>query len=410
MKLRQLAKTGAYRARCATVRALAAPRSWSWLRDRLHLPPNATLNTLKDGAGDAFRVTVLDPAGTFDRSLPLLPADPAALAFFGTRAREIHGLGYVAEFSGGSAWGFAGGAVFAPDGRFAPEFTRDAWGPQLHTVWTRPWLPRPRRLAGRALYLVTPEAADNYHHWLIDLLPRIGLVFRAGYKPADFDHVIVGHRGCRYQRETLEHLGIAPEKILTADERLHVRADSLVVPSLKPHNQCLPAADLSWLRQTFLSDRPPARSGRRLFLSRNDAAFRRLQNESALRPLFAEHGFEFVSTAGLDVPAQARLFAGAEWIAGVAGAAFANLVFASPGTHVLEITPPQWLSVYHWMISARLGLHHMIVLGEGEIASGPPTIEARKRDVLLSPEKLTPLLASSTPGRPPQIALPLPLP
>jgi capsular polysaccharide biosynthesis protein len=253
-------------------------------------------------------------------------------------------------------------------------------------------LPRPRTLAGRTLYLVTPEATDNYHHWVIDLLPRLGLVTRAGFAVADFDHVIVNHAGRRYQRDSLAAAGIAEERIVPAGDSLHVRAECLVVPSLKGHNQCLPRADIACLRRQFLGDEPVRKPRRRLFISRRGAAFRRLRNEAELLPLLEEHGFEVVSLGDLSMPDQARLFAEAECVVGVSGAGFANLVFASPSARVVELAPPQWLSVYHWMISARLGLDHTVLLGEGPAWSGRPEITGRACDVTLSGAKLSRIL------------------
>jgi hypothetical protein len=390
MNLRRIAKTGEYHLRRAGVAALALPRSVPWLRRRLHLPPNAVADPLEPGAGG--RVTLLDPRETFVRPMPGTWGAPGVDEFFRARRSEECSQSYVAEFDGASVWGFREGAVFAPDGRFMPAFSRDPWGPRLHAVWSRMRLPRPLALAGRTLYLVTPEATDNYHHWVVDLLPRLGLVCRAGFRAADFDHVIVNHAGRRYQLESLAALGIPQGKIIRADEGLHIRAATLVVPSLKSHNQCLPRADAEYLRREFLGDAAARRPWRRLFITRRGAAIRRLTNESDLLPLLEEHGFEVVSPAELRLRDQARLFAEAEWIIGVSGAGFANLVFASPGARAVELAPPQWLSVYHWMISARIGLGHDILLGEGPAWSGRPEITGRTRDVTLSEEKLSSIL------------------
>jgi capsular polysaccharide biosynthesis protein len=323
-------------------------------------------------------------------------APPEAVAFFADRRVESTAPTYVAEFQDGVAWGHPTGGIFTADGRFVPAFTHDPGGPKSHTVWTRLRLPEPRRLAGRTLYLVTPEATDNFHHWLIDLLPRLGLVQRAGYQLAQFDHVIVNHAGRPYQRSTLAHLGIPAEKILLADEKLFLRCESLVVPSLKPQHQTLPAADLAFLRGAFLHDLPSGTARRKIFLSRGDARFRRLANEAELKPLLESHGFEIVCPADLDFIAQARLFAESTWIAGPAGAAFANLVFATAPARVVEIAPPQWLAAFHWMISARSGLEHTILLGDGPVMRGVPDSSARQADITLPCAKLASVLGRQT--------------
>lgn len=381
MSPRQLAKKILHHARRTRIRALAAPRAWPWLRTRLHLPANETYDPLH-ASSPGVRVVPLDPGETFRRPLPIVaPEDAAALDFFCARRTEKLEPSFVAEFADGVAWGHPTGGVFTADGRFVPAVTRDPSGAAFHTVWMRWRLPAPRRLPGRTLYLVTPEAADNFHHWMIDLLPRLGLVRRAGYPLDEFDHVIVNHQGRRFQLESLARLGIPRERLVPATPDLWVRADQLVVPSLKRSNQTLPAADVAFLRQTFLPAPPPASRGRRIFLSRSDAAYRRLHDEAALRPLLASLDFEIVSPSAMELGAQARLFAEAEVIAGPAGAAFANLVFAAPPARVIEIAPPQWLAAFHWMISARRGLAHHLLLGRGRVMRGVPDAGARRRDI-----------------------------
>ncbi len=391
---RKIAKAFLFHARGARIRALAAPRRVGWLRRRLRLPDNRTFDPLSGELPRGVTVTRLDPGGTFQRPLPIIAGDHAdALAFFAARASETAAPSYVAEFADGIAWGHPTGGVFTADGRFVPAFTHDPCGAEFHTVWTRLHLPPPRRFPGRILYLVTPEATDNFHHWMIDLLPRLGLVRRAGYRLEDFDRVIVNHAQRGYQLTTLQHLGIPADKILSADESLWIRAETLVVPSLKPANQTLPAADATFLRSAFLPLELLAPT-RRIYLSRGDASFRRLSNEASLLPLLRSHGFEIITPGALNISAQARLFAEAEIIAGPAGAAFANLVFAAPGARVIEIAPPGWLAAFHWMISARLGLEHTVLLGEGRVMRDVPDVADRERDIVVDPEKLAALLAA----------------
>ena len=399
MSPRKFVKAVLFHTRRAQIRTLSAPRELPWLRRRLHLPANDTFEPLRDSLPSHVRIVPLDKGESFERPMPSISGAPReAVAFFTSRTVETTAPSYVAEFHDGVAWGHPTGGIFTADARFVPAFTHDPAGAQSHTVWTRLRLPQPRPLAGRTLYLVTPEATDNFHHWLIDLLPRLGLVRRAGYVLSDFDHVIVNHASRRYQLSTLGHLGIAAEKIIVATDTLFLRCDSLVVPSLKPRHQTLPSADLAFLREVFLPAKTDGKK-RRIFLSRGDASFRRLTNESALLPLLRAHEFEIISPGDMDLLAQAQLFSQAEIIAGTAGAAFANLVFASAPASVVEISPPQWLSAFHWMISARSGLAHSIVLGDGPVMRGVPDSSARQKDVFLPPEKLEAALTSlvSTP-------------
>lgn len=382
--------------RIATIRLLHLPRQVDWLRRSLHLPHNTALDPLLPGAkGGGVSIISTGQPKSFRRALPHLPLDPDHLTYFSTRTKERPTQEYVAVLERGSIWGYIHGAVFTSADQFVPTFTRDPWGPHLHQVWTCLRLPAPRRISGRALYLVTPEATDNYHHWMIDLLPRIGLVQRAGFSLSSFDHIILNHADRRYQWETLEALGIRKEQVIQINPSLRIQPDQLVVPSLKPSNEQMPAEHVQFLRQHFLKG-ATARPNRRLFLSRKDAPSRKLKNEDEVFALLRSHGFESVSLTGLSVVEQAHLFSQAEAIAGPSGAAFANLVFAPSGARVIEFASSSWLTVYHWMISARRGLHHTTLLGPG----GPPprelNISGRSADLEVELEKLSRFLASTT--------------
>lgn len=386
-------------ARTTAIELLHFARGVEWLRRRLHLPANKTVDLLQNvGMGDV-RVIELSPGRAFRRALPALPQDAGALSHFRERIREYPEKEYVAVLERGSVWGYAHGAVFTSRDEFVPTFARDPWGPFLHEVWTRVRLPQPRRVAGRALYLVTAEATDNYHHWMIDLLPRIGAAERAGFPVSSFDHIILNHSNRAYQWETLQQLGIRREQIVQVNSALRLQPDELVIPSLKTSNEQMPAEHVSFLRRNFLPATASSRSRtRRIFLSRKDAPSRRLRNEAAAFEMLQACGFESVCLSGWSIARQATLFAEAEVIAGPSGAAFANLVFATPGTRVIEFASPNWLTVYHWMISARRGLHHSIVLGPGRLPPKELNIAGRGGDMVIDLGKLERVLATLPPS------------
>ena len=179
---------------------------------------------------------------------------------------------------------------------------------------------------------------------MIDLLPRIGIVQRAGMPIDSFDAIVVNHTNLRFQRETLAHFGVRPEQLINISPSLSLQADTLVVPSLKPPNEQIPAEHVRFLRREFLPAATPRARTRRLYLSRRGAATRRLLNENEIFRFLQTFGFESVELSSLSVAQQAELFAEAELIVGPSGAAFANLVFAAPGTHVIEFAAPSWLT------------------------------------------------------------------
>jgi hypothetical protein len=383
-----LGKTCLRYARSTAISLVGVARHFEWPRRRLNLPARRPVDPFSASEASRIRVIPVEPAHTFKRPLPALPEDLEVRPYFHEHSVEYSGTQYVSVLTEGSAWGCAHGAVFTCLGEFIPTFARDPWGADLHEVWRQPYLPAPKRLKGRALYLVTPEAADNFHHWMLDLLPRIGLVEMAGFAASSFDHVIVNHAGRRYQLETLAEFGIDPAKIIQLGSGDRVQPDELVVPSLKVDNQAMPLNQLHWLRSKFGPKTPPP-SGRRLYLSRADAPSRRLLNEPDVFRLFEREGFENVTLSKLSVREQAELFASASIVAGPSGAAFTNIAFCSPGTRIIEFASPKWLTVDHWMLSARLGLDHTVIVGEGAPPSGRSLdIKGRFADITIDLDKV----------------------
>lgn len=389
MTVRQVAKQGQKWMRIAHVRSLALARGVSAVRTRLQLPDNGTCDFAAPAADDRCRILHVEQSPEFHRPLPQLPNRPETASYFAGRATEPAFDRMVVELRHARVAGFSEGTVLSAAGRLIPAISRDPWGPRLHTALTRWSFPRADRLGGATLNLLTPEAANNYHHWLLDLLPRWALVARAGFLPADFDQVLVPPNSADYATATLVQLGFSPEQLLPVTTESAWQVEQLITPTLKPHNQCLPAADAEFLRARFLPAAGPSFDApRRLYLSRRDARFRRLQNEPAFRELLLGNGFVDTTMDGRSVEEQAALIAGAEIIVAPAGAALANLVFASPGCQVIELTAPGWLTVYHWMVSARLGLNHTILCGSGAAQTGVLNLSNRTDDIALSPETL----------------------
>lgn len=99
-------------------------------------------------------------------------------------------------------------------------------------------------------------------------------------------------------------------------------------------------ASLSWLRTTVLSrvETLSAAVSRKIYLGRS--AGRNITNAAEVEAVFRSHNFEIVNPAQLSFAQQVEVFRSARCIGGPIGAAFANLVFATPGTNVFGIVSP----------------------------------------------------------------------
>ncbi len=365
MSPRRLAKNFEKQLRRARLFATAPLREFAVIRTALHLPRNDFF-PLATSQPDHVTVHPVDPAENFSRPLPFAPGETSPPPSFLKEQTGTVPATFVAELGDGRFWGYYGGSVMLSDGRLITELSKDVWGPRLHSAQIRAAFPRPRRLAGRTLSLVTPEAAANYHHWNFDLLTRAGLARRAGFDLAAFDHVLIKHHNLPYQIESLTRLGLDPARVRLVQPEDHFECDTLVVPAIRDDNTRVNRADLEFLRRLYLSEEPsPAASRRRLYISRNDAKFRRVANEPEILPLLKQHGFEQISMSGRSVADQARLFSEAAIIVAPNGAALSNLAFANTRCRLIELFAPSWIVPYMWMITAHLGIRHTALIGRG---------------------------------------------
>lgn len=384
----RLAKQAQKALRIARVHAASTLRALPVVRDSLHLPRN-DVHPVRSSPGEGVRIRVVSPEDTFVRALPFMPGEAETHDLFVREQRGRTHATFVAELHRGRLWTFYGGSVFTREGRLIPSLSKDVWGPRLHSAFARTRLPKPEWLPGRTLSLITPEAAGNYHHWMMDLLPRIGMLQRAGYSLSEFDRVLLKCRGLPFQKETLRRAGLDERKIVLVGDNQHLEAETLIVPALHMEDMRVNADDTRFVRQLFLPEEPaPGAAWRRLYVGRSDAAYRRVINKPDIRPILDRYGFEEVTMSKLTVEEGARLFSEAAIVAGPNGSALANVLFAHPDCRVIEFFAPGWVVPYNWMIGANLGLSYTVLIGRGNRPAPGSLPRELRQDIDLVPEQL----------------------
>jgi Glycosyltransferase 61 len=232
----------------------------------------------------------------------------------------------------------------------------------------------PRRVRGTVFSLLTGRFGnDSYYHWLTAVLPRIYLVEKAGLI-ANVDFYLVPDDALRFQFETLDLLGIPREARISSRKTPHVAADAVIAtthpfpdePCAKWVNQDVPRWIVEWLRDAFLEKSSHQEYSRFVYIGRADARQRRLLNEdecfsTVLQPL----GFEAYQLSKMPFTSQIRLFAGADAIVGIHGAALTNLSFCRSGTSVVELFAAPWRLRMFEKISNLRGLNYHAIVCPG---------------------------------------------
>jgi capsular polysaccharide biosynthesis protein len=214
----------------------------------------------------------------------------------------------------------------------------------------------------RAVLLGT-DGGTNYSHWLTRYVLKLALVEQA--RIPESVPLVLNENLRRYQIELLELLGIPPSRLLQVPTGTVVRCRELIVPvTLRNHAKMRWGID--WLRGRLAEIiEPSAQAGDLLFVSRRDSPNHVILNEADLEAALAKRGFRTIVLSEMSFADQVRSFARARVIVGGHGAGLTNLIFASPGATVVEVTS----SHLHYMVDFRyiareMGQQCLVVVSE----------------------------------------------
>lgn len=292
------------------------------------------------------------------------------------------------------------GLVRLPDERFAPDYINGDDNALLRAdpdYWLR-WQPRREKIFWPGShYSVMGMYCREYHHWLHDVLMQFWKVL--DHLPAE-TRIIVPAGLTPLQAESLRLVGIAPERLAFFDPTQEVTVEELVhIPPATVNRFDHPEA-ASWLRDRMwaalgLSESQGKR--RRLYITRRRAPHRYVANEPELLEAIEPLGFEVVESETLSIADQVRLFFEAEIVIGAHGAGLTNLVFARPGTIVLEILfSPVLDRTHYWSLSDAVGLRYGCV--RGDVSREGSTIRCIHVDVVKVCQTIGMLLNSADPA------------
>ena len=331
-----------------TATRLVAPLSQRVSRAGGNRLPTGAVETLAQAAATSGgRWLAARPAEVIDRGSPQgLPA--------GLRATDPGDPNNVPELRVAT---LPGGRVLGPQravisgaGDLVMEVSRywGTWRPREQPLYLNPSPPPPLHVPGR-LGVLAGRGDTNYYHWIVDILPRLGVLEQCPDLAAP--ELWYVPTSMSFHGQLLDRLGIPADRRISADEHPHVRADELVVPSLITEKN--PPWMVAWLRAKLLPDGPPGGPRTRIVLTRGPSPNNRsVRNEAEVRDLLSGYGFTAVDPGTLSVEEQITTFAQAEIIVGAHGAGLTNLAFASPGARVIELFPAGYLLLDYWWLAS----------------------------------------------------------
>lgn len=276
---------------------------------------------------------------------------------------------FVAYMRNGRVCG-ALGDVITPENKFLWDVTtltpKLQLGPEKHWLFQQNKIPSLRKIDGLVANL-SGDWPDNYHHWLVEILPRLELIQLSGVNLNSIDTFLFNTLDRAYQQATLLSFGISADRIVTTTASTHYQCSELLVPSFIRGAGCGIGWIYQFLRRQFLEPLP-AIEGQptRIYICRSQASVRHVKNEDALIAFLAGYGFQAFHLETLDFFEQIRLFANAEVVVGPHGAGLTNLVFSKPHTKVVEFTMPD--RIHYWALCDELGLDYYYINGFPELS------------------------------------------
>ena len=348
------------------------------------LPRRATELSSITAAREPSTVRVHAGGGpeSLHRSLPT--GDPEDHWIFADAADFEVPARFTVEIDGGTVVGDYG-ANLTPAGTLDYEtseyFGISGW--REHPIFLRPALPRVEHVDGRLVSLATRGGSRNYYHFLLDVLPRWGILQESlpGLEP---DHVYVP-RSTSYQRELLALVGLDAYDLVATEKNRAVSADHLLVPCIPNPLEMAPTWTVEWIRACIPAVRTDDKP-RMLYVTRGSGPnTRRLVDEADLWPLMEQRGFVRIDPGTMSVRDQIDHFAAADVIVGLHGAALSNLVFAKPGARVLEMFAPSFVKHSFWTICERIpGVRYQYLVGtDAEDRGARRTMNGVQKDIVV---------------------------
>lgn len=213
-------------------------------------------------------------------------------------------------------------------------------------------LPALRRIAvEEPVVLLTGMGHQMYGHWLVDFLPKLFLLDRAGHDITRLRYLLPADTP-GFARVWLGLLGIAEDRLVVYDPgSACVACRRLLVPTalrfVSRASPLMRQARRFLLERTAprqrwrLRRRREAPGTKKILISRSDNSDTKNRRTLAERAAFEEaalaRGFERVRPERLSIPEQIALFRAAGTILGEYGSGLHGSLFAGPGTTVVAL-------------------------------------------------------------------------
>jgi hypothetical protein len=235
-------------------------------------------------------------------------------------------------------------------------------------------------------FLLMGERSHELPQWHHEVLPKLKWLEGYSKKTGDSPKLIVSADLNKVHEKTLRLMGY--------DDWVHpgegpIRVRKLIVA---PHPRRSKGTHLHTAPTEWVSDRIRSNmtnsswpGSSRIYVSRQDAGRRRVQNEESVIRALEEVGFECYEPGRLTYEEQVQMFADADVIVGAHGKAFMNIIH-SRSAGLLEMFPDRGVTEHYFLAARELGLSYEYFVGEP--VYGTNNLRPRDNDFIVDDQLL----------------------
>ena len=207
-----------------------------------------------------------------------------------------------------------------------------------------------KKLKGMTVsFLNGGSGLDNYWHWIFEVLPRFAIIEKVLDKK-EIDNFLLPDFTTNFQKESLELLNVPLSKMISSIKFRHIETEKLFVTS-HPYIfnndapkaiQQIPKWISLWLKKSLLEkiNHNSENSPKKIYIDRSNSKFKNvrfIKNDDLVKNFLIKQGFVPVKLENLSLKDQITFFNNANYIIGLHGAGFANLIFCNKNTKILEL-------------------------------------------------------------------------
>lgn len=250
------------------------------------------------------------------------------------------------------------------------------------------------------LVLLKQAYDGNYGHWIMETLPRLGLVAERIAPEACHVLVMGWHQPIvPIFKDSLRWCGISEDRVIVSTNGpIEVPRGIFPTPISRPPWVFAPFAVryLESLVRRLQAAMPEAVAAapKRIYLSRNRFGRRRLVNEDEVVEFLTARGFQVIYPEQLTFTEQLLAICGASHVVANMGAALTNLAFAPRGVQVLALATEHMPDDFFWDITSQKDGRYMSLHGK---ATEPG--RGMQSDFTLDMARLRAVFADFAPGQ-----------